>query len=595
MPAKRNCKSRSTCYFSSPNRLSYSSSEQTLQSITSINTLKLQSPLESRNTAMDLHPYTFTLPFFFCFLLSCGSSTPTPLSPPPSSSAHAAADALRNRGYSLFASTLDSSTTTTNNFSGTVLAPPDFIFSFATANIFPPRPSSVILLYHTLKIPLTWAHLSSTSNGAEIPTLYSNNCLFLFKSLAGEILISSRNTSIGAVKIRQPDIYVGDHITVHGIDGVLDATSATECSVPQVQTRTSVAQPQDHRYLLERAIRALRRRRFTVAATALTVKRLELLRLTSVSVFAPSDTALFSRPDGFRYDYRHHVVPQRYRFGDLARTAKGSVVVETLAPNKTLVVNFVDGVVTVNDVVVNRTEVYRNRWIVVLSVSMSLDDAVNLLDYGNFAPSLAPVTMEIRYPDEIVESSPAGVPSLSPATTEIPYPDEIIDGFNDGVQSPAPATMEIHYPVEINNGFTDEAQSPSPAIIDIPYPDERINASAAGFQSPAPPMAVNEVIDPGCVFGIPVGIEGGDLLCPASGPQKRKLEEIEDLNDGHVAAYPPSDVKDQLSEVVNQSVPLISSDESDRGSVDRDGEEENRMNIMDENHINMADDLFFYF
>ncbi|KAM3356832.1 hypothetical protein P3S68_023546 [Capsicum galapagoense] len=516
--------------------------------------------------------------FFFIFLLSSASST----APPPPFSAHAAADELRNRGYSVFASTIDS---TNKNFSGTILAPPDFIFSAKILSNLPspPRPSTILLRYHTLNTSLTWVNLLSNVNGAEIPTLYNNNCLFFFKSSNGEISISSTgNNSIGVVNIRQPDIYVDDHLTVHGIDGVLDPTSAKECSVPEVQT-TSIIQSPDHRSFLDHAIRALRRRRFTVAATALAIKRPELLSLSSVSVFAPSDMSLFANPDGFRYDYRHHVVPKRYRFGNLARNGKGATVVfETLSPKKKLVVNYVDGFVTVNSVRVNSTEVYRNRWIVVFSVSMSLDDAGDLLDSSYFAPSPATATMEIRYPDEISRFNVSGQ-SPSPATMDIHYPDERINGSVASVQSPSPAKMDVRYPERIN-GSTTRIPSPSPDKMEIRYSNDRINGFNASVQSPGPATMYIEspspatmqsnVNDPQCVFRIPAGMEGGDLLCPAI----RHLQE-EDLIEEHVAHYEPLDVKDQLAEDVNQSPPLIS----------------NVFNQHHQGHINIADDLFFYF
>ncbi|CAA2956731.1 Hypothetical predicted protein [Olea europaea subsp. europaea] len=47
---------------------------------------------------------------------------------------------------------------------------------------------------------------------------------------------------------------------------------------------------------------------------------------------------------------------------------------DTLALNKTVLVNPSNGVVAVDGVVVDGTEVYHNRWIVVVSVMKSLDD-----------------------------------------------------------------------------------------------------------------------------------------------------------------------------------------------------------------------------
>uniref|UniRef100_A0A3Q7HL06 FAS1 domain-containing protein n=1 Tax=Solanum lycopersicum TaxID=4081 RepID=A0A3Q7HL06_SOLLC len=518
--------------------------------------------------------------FFFFFLLSCPSSTQTP---PPPSSAHAAAAALRNRGYSLFASIIDS--TNNYNFSGTIFAPPDFSFS---ANIRPsrPRPSSLLLRYHTLKPPLTWAKLFSNNEQVGVQTLYNNNCLFFFKTSTGHLSISSTQNSIGFVKIRQPDIYVDNHLTVHGIDGVLDPTSARKCSV-QHQASVIVQSQRHRRSLLDHAIRALRRRRFTVAATALTIKRPELLTLASLTVFAPSDIAFFSQPRGFHYDYRHHLLPQRYRFGDLATNTP--MVIQTLAPNKTLLVNFVDGVLTVNGVIANSTEVYRNRWIVVLSVSMSLDNAGYSLHYGSFVPSPSPATMDILFLDDTVNGS---VKSPSPETMEIRYPDEIT---NPSVESPSPETMGFDYPYEINNPSV-ESPSPEtmrfvypdeinnggvPASMDMYYPEERIDASVGRFQSPLAVIMDERITnfstsvespspatmkDSWCVFGM----EGSDLLCEARSPSPSK----EDVIKEGVAEYAPSDVKDE-------SVPLIS-------------EEDDRMDHNHEDHLNIANDVFFY-
>ncbi|KAL3654137.1 hypothetical protein CASFOL_003818 [Castilleja foliolosa] len=156
------------------------------------------------------------------------------------------------------------------------------------------------------------------------------------------------------VKIRQPDLYVDEHLTVHGIDGVLDPSLSVKCNFPNPNPMADDA----------------------------------------VTVFVLSDENLFLKPGGFIFNFRHHVVPMRRRFADLAKITGAPL--DTLVPNKTVLIESVDGAVSVDGVAVDETEVYRNRWIVVMSVMASFDDVVldpqlNPSINGESSPSPAPV------------------------------------------------------------------------------------------------------------------------------------------------------------------------------------------------------------
>ncbi|CAA2960970.1 Hypothetical predicted protein [Olea europaea subsp. europaea] len=551
---------------------------------------------------MEIHQYScfkmvaYFLPLF-CLLLSwswgAAYSIPTPfahISPPPSS-AVLASEALRNRGYSLFASILHSLSTTSTNFSGTLLAPPDFAFSFATAKFLnnrspPPRPSTFLLLYHTLKPPivLTWLSLSSRPNGDELRTYYNNNCLFLFKnSYGGEISISSSSSDnlISAVKIRQPDLYVDDHLTVHGIDGVLDPTFATKCSFPDVDPMTRIHPSEVNRSFLDHAIRALRWRGFNVVATAMAIKRSELLSLSSVTVFAVSDKNFFSRSGGFHFDFRHHVVPKRQHFADLAKLPASGKDFDTLAPNKTVLVHSTDGTVTIDSIMVDGTEIYHNRWIVVVSIMMSLDDAVDNhpavkppipSDFpvsGVLVPSLSPFSAEDP------NTNMTRIPSPAPASISVEAP----NSYMTGVPSPAPSS-----PANIPVGFTDVpfSKTPSPAPSDILF-DDSTGAHFGTTPSPAPNLARGiekevpangSLRSPGPAPGpwrddshcdintfASLGVEGADLFCPVT--KSRKLKELDGGDDD-----------------VARSQPSISEKES------------NKIKISE--NVNIADDLFYY-
>uniref|UniRef100_A0A5B7BMY4 FAS1 domain-containing protein n=1 Tax=Davidia involucrata TaxID=16924 RepID=A0A5B7BMY4_DAVIN len=368
--------------------------------------------------------FAISLPLF-CLLISWAAST-TP--PPPPLSALTAAEALRTRGYSLFAAIIDAAATDTDswNGTGTILAPPDFAFSFATAKFnshrhAPPRPSTSLLLYHTLKKTLTWHNLTARSDGHEFRTLYDNRCVFVSKNFNGELSIAGTKKTVIAVKIRQPDLYVDDQLTVHGIDGVLDPSSASKCSFPDQQFKVQIKTEIDRSYL-DHAVRALRRRGFSMVATAMAIKRCDLMNLTALTVFAPSDLSLFSASDGFRYDFRYHVVPNRLRFADLARLPVGTEI-ETTAPNKTVVIGSINGVLTVNGVTVDGSEIYHNQRVVMLSVSRTFDEAGDSEAKSQFSSGFS-------------DSGRAEVPSRAPSySSDSDVKNQFSD--HDGVPSPA--------------------------------------------------------------------------------------------------------------------------------------------------------------
>ncbi|KAG5608706.1 hypothetical protein H5410_019987 [Solanum commersonii] len=129
-----------------------------------------------------------------------------------------------------------------NNFFGSILATPDFIFSAKICSSLP-RPSSLFLRYHALKILLTWVNLLSNVNSTKIAQICSITIALLLQKLYW--------TSM--------DFFDREF---------------------------------NWRYRLDHIIRALRRRRFTVVASALTIKRLELLSLTFNPIFVASDIAL---------------------------------------------------------------------------------------------------------------------------------------------------------------------------------------------------------------------------------------------------------------------------------------------------------------
>ncbi|KAL6575558.1 hypothetical protein OROHE_000935 [Orobanche hederae] len=242
-----------------------------------------------------------------------------------------------------------------------------------------------------------------------------------------------------------------------------------------------------NRTFLDRAMRAWRRTGYNVVAAAMAIRRSEILSLTSLMIFAVSDENLFLKPGGFRYNFRHHVEPIRRRFADFAKITAGGMELGTLAPNKTVLVNSVDGAVNVDGVAVDETEVYRNRWIVVVSLMSSLDDVV-------FDSQAKPPITSVVSEDYVPSPAPfSGVhencdtPNSAPAysTTRSAPENEPADASSNGTPYPA---LELDGDINIGNN----APSSVPTI-------------------GSPLMTTHDVNDTHCDLSavVSIGVEGG--------------------------------------------------------------------------------------
>ncbi|XP_077238441.1 fasciclin-like arabinogalactan protein 21 [Tasmannia lanceolata] len=447
---------------------------------------------------------------------------------PPSTTIYTATQILRRNGYSLFATALESSASSNStphwNFTGTLFAPPDSAF-FSSRRFKSGyrrrllRPTSHLLVYHTLHQPLRFENLSSFQNGSPFQTLYRSRCLFLSRSPNGEIHLSTNKRLIWShVRIHQPNLYSDDHLTVHGIDGVLDHLSASRCprrkptDVEDLATLSSIP-------YLERAVHSLRLIGYSVVATAMWIRRSELTPLRSVTVLAPTDENLLAGSDDFRYDLRYHVLPDQILSLDLANLSQGTRI-DTLVPGRTVVVGSSNGAVTINGVVIDRPEVYRNEWISVIPITRPLrmsdevddvSDHVNqdsgeipagVSDSGGFLDrtALSPKAAEFRvYSNGGIHSS--GNISLPPTTGDLPPTngdlppttgDLCVYGLNSGCYNGENSSLSTLSNNVYGNLTGISADSPSPSAM----------MSDLGSFVPAPSPEVQECGDAGCSAGV---------------------------------------------------------------------------------------------
>lgn len=115
-----------------------------------------------------------------------------------------------------FTSTIDS---TKNNFSGTILAPTELHFVRQDS----PIPASPFHSSPSLPHSQNLSHLGQPFIQCQLTQLSS---ITIVSSSSKVILDKYRflwqRIQLSLLKIRQLDIYVDNHLTVHGIDGVLD-------------------------------------------------------------------------------------------------------------------------------------------------------------------------------------------------------------------------------------------------------------------------------------------------------------------------------------------------------------------------------------
>lgn len=280
-----------------------------------------------------------------------------------------------------------------------------------------------------------------------------------------------------------------------------------------------------------------------MAATALALRRPDLLSLPAVTVFVPSDKALFSKPDGFRFDFRRHVLVKRLRFATLMTSSDG-MEYETLAPNKTVFFLSSDDAVSVNGVRVDDAELYHNQWIVLYSIPVTLDDVAA----GEFVGKPSGDMSEYFSSEQVRNRVPAAAPESSielVGPSSSPPGSEFFDPIQAGVPGAPPASSYDH----IEETEFAKPVSPSPS-----------SSGGTGNQC-------------GVVSAVTVGVDGANLVCPVDdGLYMQENDDVQNFSD--VASFEPPDDVDhyRLSKKLLQSEPLISKISDPEESKDGKGQ-----------------------
>ncbi|XP_021728289.1 fasciclin-like arabinogalactan protein 21 [Chenopodium quinoa] len=294
----------------------------------------------SHISAIDTTSSTFTF--------SSSSSSPSPSSPPfPFSSSEAL-------NQPQFLSNLTTITKILSDLGFHELATASHSLSLSSAShlpwlgpitIFAPVDSSVracpscslalLLQEHTVSGLYPSDYLNRLIFGTKIETILPGRCLTV-TSAANATAIS-----ISGAQITRPNLYIGDHVIIHGLQGFISHVSPYSCSMDKM-TSLNLPHPSPamalNRVMLAEAMIRLRVSGYSVLALAMRIKYAELVTLHNMTIFAVDDSTIFHGGHSYVHSIRFHVIPnQMLKLADL-ESLPVSTVFPTLESGETLTI-----------------------------------------------------------------------------------------------------------------------------------------------------------------------------------------------------------------------------------------------------------------
>lgn len=216
--------------------------------------------------------------------------------------------------------------------------------------IFAPADSSVrscpscslalLLQEHTVPGLYPVDYLNRLIFGTKIETILPGRCL---------TVTSASNASkifIGGAEITRSDLYIGDRLIIHGLQGFISHVSPYSCSIDKMTSLTlphlspSIALT---RMMLADAMIRLRTSGYSILALAMRVKYAELVALQNMTIFAVDDSSIFHGGHAYVHSVRFHIVPNRIlKLADLENLPP-STILPTLELGESLTVTTAGG------------------------------------------------------------------------------------------------------------------------------------------------------------------------------------------------------------------------------------------------------------
>ncbi|KAK7269848.1 hypothetical protein RIF29_22613 [Crotalaria pallida] len=297
-------------------------------------------------------PLLFTLSFF---------SLSTAL---PSEAIFDAADVLADSGFVSMALTLEviAENILAHSPSATIFAPSETAFRKSG------QPSSDLLRFHFVPLPLPPQSLRLLTTGAKIPTMLPG------KSLTVTATSSDRITSINNLKITASPIYDDGFLLVYGVERFFDPnfqyTGPNHRSTPNplCMAKNLTANSSDS---YDQAIETLKSGGFSATASFLEMQLSGSPEQSGMTVFAPPDDMVLNHVGDLGEVpsfFRRHVVQCKLLWNDLVNFDDGSEL-PTFLEGFTINVTRNGGVLVLNGVPVFFPDIFFNDKIVVHGVS----------------------------------------------------------------------------------------------------------------------------------------------------------------------------------------------------------------------------------
>ncbi|CAO2822607.1 unnamed protein product [Amaranthus hypochondriacus] len=212
----------------------------------------------------------------------------------------------------------------------TVFAPSDS--SLRTCSSCSPL---VLLQEHSVPGLYHFDYLTKLIFGSKIETIFPGRCLVVTSTFNGTKIF------VNGAEITHPDIYVGERIIIHGVQGFLSHLSPFSCSIEKM-TPLNLPYPSPSaamtRIMLIDAMIRLRKSGYSILSLAIKVKFHELVNLHNMTIFAVDDSAIFHGGQAYIHSVRYHIIPNKLiNFSDL-ETFPSSTVFPTLESGETLTI-----------------------------------------------------------------------------------------------------------------------------------------------------------------------------------------------------------------------------------------------------------------
>ncbi|KAJ3674102.1 hypothetical protein LUZ60_006094 [Juncus effusus] len=240
---------------------------------------------------------------------------PVPQEQPPAHQALLLSPILSSLGYTTLSSAIPSlSSPVLSTWQGplTLFAPSDSSLQSCLQSNHPASCTPLRLVRdHLVPGLFPLSSLQSLPFSAKLSTASPGRCLTLTSTSAMNSSFPNPKLFVNGVEITRPDIFNNGQFVIHGIQGFITPLSPFSClhhvSVPKPVpgTLTGSVVP----LMIEDAISRLHKNGYGFLALAMRVKYQELVALTNMTVFALTDSAIFTGGHEYVTEVRFHVIP----------------------------------------------------------------------------------------------------------------------------------------------------------------------------------------------------------------------------------------------------------------------------------------------